>query len=88
MAKKKDKKDKPLKKTQFTVKVPKVGQRIVVMATQVGLTEEEKSNTDVEYYRRKVNETQDKLWEARNNLSATEALYQCYLSRLMDLQGH
>ena len=87
MPKKKDKKAKK-QKTTFTVKSPNEGQRIVVMASRHGLTAEEVANTDIEYYRRKVNETQEKLWEARNHLSATEALYVCYLNRLAELQGH
>jgi 5-bromo-4-chloroindolyl phosphate hydrolysis protein len=89
MASKKKKDDKALKKkTQFTIKVPKTGQRITVMAEQHGLTDDELSNNDIDYYRRKLKETEEKLWTVRNNLSSLEALYRCYLSRLLDLQGH
>lgn len=88
MGKKKEKKAEKKQKTSFTVRAPNPGQRIVVMASQHSMTEADALSTDIEYYRRKVNETQEKLWEARNQLSATEALYVCYLNRLAELQGH
>ena len=93
MAKKKDKKkaDKPkaLKNTAFSVKMPPVGKRIRMYVEQCApVPEETPADADVQYYRDRLNETQEKLQVARNQLSALEALQVTYLVRLAELQGH
>jgi len=95
MAKKKDKKskkvDKPsaLKNTAFTVKMPPIGKRVRMYVEQCApVLNEVPADADVQYYRDRLNETQEKLQDARNQLSALEALQVTYLVRLAELQGH